>query len=878
MWGRKRQSSRYQTFQIHVLEKVTSVYPVVAQGSGDTTFHGAIPGDLPEELDANQWLDRSTDDETYLRHLGSHLFQALFAGDVLIGFRARQAAAEKQGMGLRIVLTLDPPELARLPWELICVEGFEGFLARSSSTPVVRHLSSRNEVRPRIQEKAFRVLVAVAQPEGLPPLGESREEAAAIVRELSVAKGRVRVDILEGITRSKLKNAFREAEGAGRGYHLLHFIGHGASDEKGGRLVFEDVDGRSDPVPAEQVAELLGETSVRMVFLNACASAQAGEPARPFYPFQGVAQACINLGIRAALAMQVKVVDAAASNFAREFYASLADGEEVEKALLDARQTVGKVEAADWAVPVLYSRVMQGLILPVFPRKTLKERLKEWASDPIRVAMTVGSGLFGVLSVVGLLLGLFGDVQSAREPGGVLNFIWPAPTATLVPTPTPTPLPPMPSTGFNVAVAEFAELDAAGNLVSSEVGRELSEWLVYAIEKETEDVDPMVRKTIWGPEKVKYIPGKDADARAANAAQFATAYSVTVLIYGVVTVDDVGYQVSPEFYVSRQYFGYGSEVSGPDRLGHSVPFTPPLTPGERRDINRELNARTTALEHLVKGLTHFYAGSYDLAWAEFKSAESVKDWQPEEGKEVIYLLMGAAKLELYQKAKGEERDPWQLAQATDAFAQAYDLDHDYARSYLGLGGVALLQATPNLNECDIDGEKLAEASAWYSASLNASDRPASAYVPVKAAYGLAQAHLFGYECRIPGWSGEQSRDYLKQVIAAYEDERRPPDLIWFAGHAHALLGRLANLEANWLEMRSECEEAIKLLEDVPGKPPTDSIAQYWAWLALAEKKLGELDAARENYRRAIQIGAETVERKYLDAWQAELDRLEKGAP
>jgi hypothetical protein len=64
-------------------------------------------------------------------------------------------------------------------------------------------------------------------------------------------------------------------------------------------------------VPAEQVAELLDGTPVNMVFLNACASAREGEPGRPFHTFRGVAQAGVNLGIRAALAMQVEIVDRA---------------------------------------------------------------------------------------------------------------------------------------------------------------------------------------------------------------------------------------------------------------------------------------------------------------------------------------------------------------------------------------------------------------------------------------------------------------------------------------------------------------------------------------------------------------------------------------
>jgi hypothetical protein len=901
-------SEQYQAFEIHILKKTDDVYPLVARGSDDTSFHGTIPGELLAGVDADRWLEQSLSDEFYPRELGSQLFHALFAGDVLVGFRSSLAAARARGLGLRLVLTLEPPELARLPWELVYAERFEGFLARSAATPIVRHLSSPNPARPPIRGKALRVLMAMAEPEDLPALGAGRQEARAVVEALSsqqvrvdaeeapsrgriesalrragaalralvVGRERVRVRLEEHVTRNKLKNALREAENAGQGYHLVHFIGHGASDELGGRLIFEGRDGSSDPVPAQQVAELLDGTSVNMVFLNACASAREGEPGRPFYPFRGVAQACVNRGIRAALAMQVEVVDSAAVEFARQFYASLADGEGVEKAVLDARHLVGKAEAADWAVPVLYSRVQKGSILDLAltrPPRSLWERIEAFwrrlREHPVVVL------LLGLLSVLVLVLGLSVDIQEARQPGGLLHALWPAPTATPSPLPTPTPIPPMAS-GFNVAVAPFTALEATGQLTVTQEAWELSNWLYESIKAERDQllaVSPALAFDIQGPDLVEVVLGKDRDTRAANAVQIAARHNATILIYGIIASGEDGYYVEPEFYISDASFGYGSEVAGPDRLGQAVSYEPPLDASGKFEINQRLFARNQVLRHVVAGLAHLYVGDYDNAWSQFRRARSVEGWQDDEGKEVVYLLMGAARLKQYNTQVTDEKH---LGEALDAFAEAYQLNSDYARSYLGLGGVALLQAVRD-EEAGVDEEKLIEARGWYSASLGAPDQPTSAYVPARAYYGLGQVYLKGYEHRLPDWSSDKARRNLERVVAAYEQERAP-DLIWFAGRAHALLGWLAGDGQDWAGMSAAYRQAIELLNTLPGRSQQSTIARYWSWVAFAEERDEHVEATLEAYWQAIQIGQGVVPREQLESWQNELDRLEKGAP
>ncbi len=860
--------NQFEAFQIHILEEAADVYPVVARGSEDVTVQAAIPSEQVAGLEAEHWLERSQSDRTYLRELGNRLFRILFSGEVLLGFQSSLAAARAQGLGLRIVLTLDAPELARLPWELVYSGRFEGFLARSAATPIVRHLSSPNPARPPIEGDALRTLLVVAEPRDLPALSRNREEVLAIVQSLSGGKGGAQVDVLENATLPKLKDILREAEQAERGYHIFHFVGHGASDEQGGQLLFEDQDRYAAPVSAEQVAELLDDTSVNLVFLNACASARGGAAGLPFYPFQGVAQACINLGVRAALAMQVEVVDTAAGDFAREFYASLADGEEVEKALLDARHLVGKADAADWAVPVLYSRVLEGSILaPQIPRPARTPG--EWVQHLLDL---VGDNpwavlLFSILSLLALILGLSVDVREARQPGGLLYALWPAATA------TPAPLPPM-GGGFNVAVAEFGALDETGQLTVTQESWELSTWLYQAIKAERDRLPAAQTFEIRGPEQVRAVLGKDAEARAADAKRVAGQHNATLLIYGLVIGGDGSYHVEPEFYVSDAAFGYGSEVAGPDRLGLAVPFEPPLDqPGTLGGINETLDARVRALRHLVDGLGLYYLERYQEAWAAFRQAALVDGWLDREGKEVVYLLMGAARLKLYDT---QEPDVEHLRQAADSFAKALELNQAYARSYLGLGSVALLQAVRD-EETGVDEEKLLEARKWYSDSLDVPDQPGSAYVPVKAYFGLGQVYLKGHEHRLPGWSGEQARRYLERVIAAYE-ETPTQDLVWFAGHAHALLGRLAGDVEDWAGMSSACREAISLLSTLPDRSQQVTVARYWTWVAFAEEQQGQLDAARDAYWQAIQVGQNAVSPAEVGAWQSELDRLEKGVP
>ncbi len=286
-----------------------------------------------------------------LREYGAVLFETLFPGTVRRLWD--EARAGTKGT-LEVVFTPGLDWIADKPWELAWDASRRRFLADDAI--LVRNVFGAPPAQmssPAPGRGPLHVLVALAEPRDASPV-EARKEAAAIRAALAplVRAGHVRLEVLASATPAGLHKKLSSG-----GVDVLHFVGHGAFDEreKSGSLTLVDARGRALAVDTDRVLRLLSGRGLKLVFLNACETGRGG---RTDF-LRGVAPALLAGGVPAVLANQYKVLDSSATAFARHLYWGLAKGHTLGAAAREARVAVSYAKGAepmDWAVPVLYAR------------------------------------------------------------------------------------------------------------------------------------------------------------------------------------------------------------------------------------------------------------------------------------------------------------------------------------------------------------------------------------------------------------------------------------------------------------------------------------------------------------------------------------------
>jgi hypothetical protein len=239
-----------------------------------------------------------------------------------------------------------PPALS-LPWELLCDE--QGFLALRTKNPVsiIRRLpQSELGALPTAFTPPLRVLLVTARPDDagfVDPRGIARELLDEAQPQIEA--GAIALEFLRPPTRA----ALRERLGQSPPIHILHFDGHGTFDESPmpgdsqrlqggarGKLAFEKDDGSLDLAPADEIAQLLQHSGVRLAVLTACQSAKGASDDL----FSSVAARLIRSGVDAVVAMSASVLVASAARYVEAFYRHLAAGEAVTLAHERARQAL----------------------------------------------------------------------------------------------------------------------------------------------------------------------------------------------------------------------------------------------------------------------------------------------------------------------------------------------------------------------------------------------------------------------------------------------------------------------------------------------------------------------------------------------------------
>jgi len=344
--------------------------------------------------------------EKRMEKIGVELFRDIFQADE--DTRGLWAEALRTSLSeVRIEVVTEVREAASIPWELIRDPKTDAPLALAAKAFVRAY--HRAAQRPKLPEKSpgpIRILLVICRPRGRDDV-PFRSVASRIVKGLTQETLSIKLDVLRPPTFEQLSRVLHEAKSKGQPYHVVHFDGHGTyaevdpSDELGrivsglsrvmlagsrrpgphGYLLFENpsVKENAQFVDGPSLGNLLVETDVPFLILNACRSAHAEPPNAPLSPeeaekknvhenvraFGSLALEVMDAGVVGVVAMRYNVYVVTAVRFVEDLYHNLVRGQTLEEAVTLGRKLLHDQPQRDigykphifqdWTVPIVYS-------------------------------------------------------------------------------------------------------------------------------------------------------------------------------------------------------------------------------------------------------------------------------------------------------------------------------------------------------------------------------------------------------------------------------------------------------------------------------------------------------------------------------------------
>ncbi len=328
-------------------------YPVEITLGGQQEFRGLLPADiLPWTSSGNLVVD------------GQRLFDTLFADSEL---HSAWAEARGQSPQRRIRLRIDAgvPELHALPWELLH-EG-DTMLSANADTPLSRYLAVSEPWGGAVEERPIRVLAVVSNPVdledtyNLAPLDTDTERSILEKAFFALDEDDIALDFLDPpVTLERIEKALQA------GYHVLHYVGHGAFTKRRQQaaLYLQDEEGDAQIVRDDEFIRMLSRQRMRprLIFLAACQSARMSfiRVRSTADAFLGLAPKLVAAGVPAVVAMQDFVAIKTAQKLSLAFYRRLAEHGMVDCAMNEARSILLTSGQPDATVPVLFMRLKSG--------------------------------------------------------------------------------------------------------------------------------------------------------------------------------------------------------------------------------------------------------------------------------------------------------------------------------------------------------------------------------------------------------------------------------------------------------------------------------------------------------------------------------------
>lgn len=283
-------------------------------------------------------------------------------------------------------------ELLALPWELLH-DGHGWLFQGKRPARVRRRLPNRREQGARATALPIRILLVSPRPEHDgkgQDIGyiDHRVSARPLLEAVENLGELVQLTVLTPPTYAALNQALQAAADRQEPFDVVHFDGHGVYDRRIGLggLCFEDPKDASllekrvmEFIDASKLAGLFRQHRVPLVFLEACQTAQA-----ELDPTASVAARLLEEGVTSVVAMSHSVLVETARRFVQAFYAELARGARVGRAMLAGQRALhddtwrGKIMGAgdlrlqDWFVPVIYQEKQDPQLITKIPAKEVQ--------------------------------------------------------------------------------------------------------------------------------------------------------------------------------------------------------------------------------------------------------------------------------------------------------------------------------------------------------------------------------------------------------------------------------------------------------------------------------------------------------------------------
>ena len=261
--------------------------------------------------------------------------------------------------------------LLGLPWELLHYQQ-QYLVDHQPPIRVRRNLPNASELPTHSSEQTtIRILAVSPRPLDAGYI-DHRISIKPLIEAIEGLVNKAELVRVHPSTIDQLEHELQQAESAGKPFHVVHFDGHGIFDVKTGRgaLCFEHKLDNDKLLPefvkrvyADELAALLSQHQIPLVFLEACQTGQSDDD-----PNASVAAALLQAGVLSVVAMSHSVLVETARRFVSSFYQQLAAGQRIGTAVLAGRQSlmenndriniagVGMLQMQDWFVPLLYQR------------------------------------------------------------------------------------------------------------------------------------------------------------------------------------------------------------------------------------------------------------------------------------------------------------------------------------------------------------------------------------------------------------------------------------------------------------------------------------------------------------------------------------------